>query len=138
VSSTVKRLPAAETAIRRAAVAALESERANSALLSIAFVGARAISELNRKYLRKRSATDVISFALKNPVGSSAVVGDIYICPDVARANAKRQRVSVREEILRLVVHGVLHVLGNDHPEGPRRGASAMWRRQEAIVAALA
>jgi probable rRNA maturation factor len=134
----VKKLPASEAAIRRAAVATLESEHTDSALLSIAFVGTRTISQLNRKYLRKRTATDVISFALQNPVGGSAVVGDIYICPDVARANAKRQGVSVKEEILRLVVHGVLHVLGHDHPDGKARGASAMWRRQEAIVAALA
>jgi probable rRNA maturation factor len=101
-------------------------------------VGTRAISELNRKYLRRKGVTDVISFALKNPARGAAIVGDIYICPDVARANARRQKVSIREETLRLVVHGILHVLGRDHPEGKERGASAMWLAQEEIVAALA
>jgi probable rRNA maturation factor len=65
------------------------------------------------------------------------VVGDIYICPDVARANASAARCGVREELLRLVVHGTLHVLGWDHPEDDARVASAMWRRQEKLLAAI-
>jgi probable rRNA maturation factor len=130
-------LPVPETRLRGAAIATLAHERADSALISIALVGKRAIATLNRKYLRRKGATDVISFALRNPGEGSAIVGDIYICPEVARANAKRQRIGVREEILRLVVHGVLHTLGHDHPEGERRTSSAMWRIQEEIVAAL-
>lgn len=138
MSSTVKRIPATETDIRRAAIDALESEGADSALLSIAFVGMRAITALNGKYLRRRAATDVISFSLQNQVRGAAIVGDIYICPEIARKNATAQRVSVKQEILRLVVHGVLHALGRDHPEGESRTSSAMWRRQEEIVARLA
>jgi probable rRNA maturation factor len=134
----VKKLPAPEAAIRRAAVAALEGEGADSALLSIAFVGTTTISALNRKYLGKRAPTDVLSFSLQNPTRGSAIVGDIYICPEVARANARRQRVSARQELLRLVVHGVLHTLGRDHPEGEMRTNSTMWRRQEEILAGLA
>jgi probable rRNA maturation factor len=40
----------------------------------------------------------------------------------------------VREELLRLVVHGVLHVLGHDHPEDDARYTSPMWRRQERLL----
>ena len=133
----MKRLPAPQVEIRRAAIAALESERADSALLSIAFVGRQAMTSLNAKYLRKRRPTDVIAFSFQNPMGGSATVGDIYICPDVARVNARRQRVPVKEEILRLVVHGVLHTLGHDHPESEHRIASKMWKRQEEILASL-
>jgi probable rRNA maturation factor len=43
--------------------------------------------------------------------------------------------VSAQEELLRLVVHGTLHVLGYDHPLGAARMTSPMWRRQERIVA---
>ena len=106
---------------------------ADSALLSIAFVGTGAISELNRKYLRKRTATDVISFALKNPVGGSAVVGDIYICP-AAAADAVGNSADLCEELIRLVVHGTLHVLGYDHPESAARTRSRMWLLQERYV----
>ena len=123
--------------IRRAAIATLESEKADSALLSIAFVGKTAMTSLNAKYLRKRRPTDVIAFSFQNPAGGSATVGDIYICPEVARSNARRQHVPVKEELLRLVVHGVLHTLGHDHPEGENRTSSRMWRRQEEILASL-
>jgi probable rRNA maturation factor len=65
------------------------------------------------------------------------VVGDIYIAPDVARRNAQAAGVSVREEIVRLIVHGVLHVAGHDHPTGVERTTSPMWRRQEALIRRL-
>ncbi|HEV8215576.1 MAG TPA: rRNA maturation RNase YbeY, partial [Gemmatimonadaceae bacterium] len=62
------------------------------------------------------------------------VVGDVYIAPDMARENARDAKVPVREEIARLVVHGTLHVLGYDHPDGEDRVRSPMWRRQERII----
>ena len=60
-----------------------------------------------------------------------------YICPSIARRSARDVQISSREELLRLVVHGILHVLGYDHPEGAARTRSRMWKRQEAYVAAL-
>ncbi len=121
--------------VREAAIAALKAERVRDAMLSITFVGRAAISELNRRYLGHRGSTDVISFGLGRPGKRGAVIGDIYICPEVARENAKRQGVPIGEEVLRLVVHGTLHVLGHDHPTGDSRTRSAMWRRQETILA---
>jgi rRNA maturation RNase YbeY len=55
----------------------------------------------------------------------------------VARAHARARGVSVREELLRLVVHGTLHILGYDHPESEEREQSVMWRRQERVVRRL-
>jgi probable rRNA maturation factor len=123
------------TRVRESAIAALKAERVRDAMLSITFVGRAAISEINRRYLGHRGPTDVISFGLGRPGKRGAVIGDIYICPEVARENAKRQGVPIGEEILRLVVHGTLHVLGHDHPAGASRTTSAMWRRQERILA---
>jgi probable rRNA maturation factor len=121
--------------VREAAVAALRVERVGAAMLSITFVGRAAMSELNHRYLGHRGPTDVISFGLERSGKRGAVIGDIYICPEVARDNAKRQGVSAGEEVLRLVVHGTLHVLGHDHPTGVSRTTSSMWRRQERILA---
>jgi probable rRNA maturation factor len=121
--------------VKEAAVAALRAERVNDAMLSITFVGRAAISELNRRYLGHHGPTDVISFGLGRQGRRGPVVGDIYICPEIARSNAKRQDVSSQEELLRLVVHGTLHTLGYDHPEGATRTNSAMWRKQERILA---
>jgi probable rRNA maturation factor len=121
--------------VREAAIAALKAERVKDAMLSITFVGRTAISGLNRRYLGHRGPTDVISFGLGRPGNRGAVIGDIYICPEIARDNARRQSVPIGEEILRLVVHGTLHVLGHDHPTGASRTTSPMWRRQERILA---
>lgn len=110
-------------------------ERVREAMISVAFVTSRRMAALNREYLGHAGATDVITFELVSP---GAIVGDIYIAPEVARRNARTQRRPVREELIRLVVHGTLHVLGYTHDEsdGDARTRGAMWRRQEALVAA--
>ena len=104
--------------------------------MSITFVGRRAIARLNKSHLDRSGPTDVISFGFARATPNDPVIGDIYICPEVARDNARARRASVREEMTRLVVHGVLHVLGHDHPEGAERDRerSEMWRKQERIV----
>lgn len=135
VSSTVCRLQISRSRIKEAAIATLEAERVKDAMISIAFVGRAAISAVNQRYLGHRGPTDVISFALGRTGRQGAVVGDIYICPEVARANARVQNVGAGEEILRLVVHGTLHVLGYEHPESGTRMKSPMWQRQERILA---
>ena len=115
----------------------LRAEKVDGALVSIAFVSDRAIAGLNAKHLGHRGPTDVISFGFDRPTKSDPVVGDIYIAPAVAAKNAKSRKRPVREELVRLLVHGTLHVLGYDHPEDEKRESSAMWRRQEALVRRL-
>jgi probable rRNA maturation factor len=140
VSMDGVRAPVARDRLRDLAIGVLKAERVRDALLSITLVSASQIARLNRAHLGHAGSTDVISFALTNPPSASArqaIVGDIYIAPAVARANATRLRASVREEIARLVVHGTLHVLGHDHPDGAGRTSSPMWRRQEQLLARL-
>lgn len=111
----------------------LASERVRDAMLSITFVSNATIARLNAKHLGHRGATDVISFGFAGAAKDSPVVGDIYIAPAVARANALEHGSPIRQEIARLVVHGTLHVLGYDHPEGMRT-ESPMWKRQERLL----
>jgi probable rRNA maturation factor len=102
--------------------------------VSVAFVGSRTMARLHRQFLGRPGPTDVMAFPLAAPGGG--VVGDIYVCPDVACANARRFGVPAREECLRLVVHGTLHVLGFDHPGDARAtGRARFFRRQERILA---
>ena len=133
------RAPVSRARLRAVALAVLEAERVRDALVSIALVSAPKIARLNRKHLQHTGETDVISFALE-PAGRGAkhvpIVGDIYIAPSVARDNVRRFGGSVREELERLVIHGTLHVLGYDHPDGAARTTSPMWRRQERLLAA--
>ena len=123
--------PVPDALVRRAALAVLHGER-REARLSITFLGRDAMRHLNREYKGQDRPTDVISFGLETP--GLGLVGDVYVCPWVAVREARARGVRPREEIVRLVVHGTLHVLGWDHPEDGGRMRSAMWRRQERYV----
>lgn len=120
---------------RRVARAVLVAEAAGEATVSITFLTGPAMRGLNRRTFGRDRATDVIAFPLPHP---GRLVGDVYVCPSVGRRRARALGVPEAEELIRLVVHGTLHVLGYDHPEGPGRTRSAMWRRQERYVRALA
>lgn len=134
VATNGARSPLGRARVVDIARAALRSERVKDALVSITFLDRRAIARLNAEHLDHAGATDVISFGFTRATANDPVIGDVYICPDVARENAQARRTPVREEIARLVVHGILHVLGHDHPDGEGRETSEMWRRQERLV----
>jgi probable rRNA maturation factor len=134
VSSDDARAALSRDTVASIARAALRYERVKNALVSITFVSGGAIARLNREHLDHEGPTDVISFAFTRATATDPVIGDIYICPDVARENARARRASVREETARLVVHGILHILGYDHPEDETREESDMWRRQERLL----
>ncbi len=68
------------------------------------------IRELNKKYLNHDYVTDVICF----PMDEGDLYGEIYICAPQAEKQAKQYNVSIREEIIRLGVHGALHLAGYD------------------------
>jgi probable rRNA maturation factor len=129
------RSPLAPSAVRRVVRAVLAGER-QSARLSITFLGPIRMRRLNRRYKGHDQPTDVLAFTLEQP--GVPRLGDVYICPAVAAREARRRALPLREELIRLVVHGTLHALGHDHPGGPDRERSAMWRRQERYVEALA
>ena len=137
VSTDGNRLPIARDRIKQIATTVLGAEGVRDALVSITFVSKREIARLNRRHLGHAGATDVISFALgqTSREAPQPIVGDIYIAPQVARDNALRFGGSIRDELARLVIHGTLHVLGYDHPDGDGRTASPMWTRQEKLLA---
>lgn len=124
--------------IADAARRVLRAEGVRAAMVSVTLVSPSAMARLNTRHLGHTGATDVISFGFTPaPTPGAGVVGDVYICPDVARANARAAQCGVREELLRLVVHGTLHVLGWDHPTDRARETSPMWRRQEVLLAGI-
>ena len=130
-----RRLPLSAALVRRVVEAVLRGER-RRALISVTFLGRDAMRRLNGRHQGHDRPTDVLSFAMADPAG--ATLGDVYVCPWVAAREARSRGIPVREELIRLVVHGTLHALGHDHPEGAGRTASPMWRRQERYVSALA
>ena len=138
VASERVRAPVSRERVMALAKAVLRAQRVRHALVSITFVSRRHIAVLNRRHLDHRGETDVISFGFARSNQREPVIGDVYSAPEVARDNARARRIPVREEIVRLVVHGILHVLGYDHPTDNDRESSTMWRRQERLVRRLA
>ncbi len=102
--------------------------------MELTLLDADAMRRFNRRATGRRGLTDVLAFALPQPDGS--LLGDVYICPAAAERWVKNGG-RVDEELIRLAVHGTLHVLGYDHPDGPGRARSAMWGRQERYVRRL-
>ncbi|HEX2723811.1 MAG TPA: rRNA maturation RNase YbeY [Gemmatimonadaceae bacterium] len=135
VSSTVRQ-PAISTArVKRLVESTLREMKIRDALVSVAFVGRTAIARLNRSYLKHDGPTDVISFGMTRDARGAPVIGDIYICPEIARHNAAAAGIPASAELARLVVHGTLHVAGLDHPVDESRVTSPMWKKQERILA---
>jgi probable rRNA maturation factor len=138
VSTDGVRIPISRARVAAIARSVLRSERVSDAMLSIAFVSDREIKALNRTHLRRNRVTDVIAFAFRPSGRGAPIVGDVYISPGAAHQSARANGVSLREEIVRLIVHGTLHVLGYDHPETDARTRSPMWGKQERLVKRLA
>jgi probable rRNA maturation factor len=129
------RSPIAPSLVRRVVRAVLRGER-RVARMSVTFLGPERMRRLNLRYKGHDRPTDVLAFALQPPSGPP--LGDVYVCARVAAREARARDLPLRQELIRLLVHGTLHTLGHDHPDGPGREHSAMWRRQERYVEALA
>jgi probable rRNA maturation factor len=86
------------------------AERCSAPELSIVLVSNPQIRRLNRLFLGRNRATDVMAFPI-----SDRLLGEIYVSRDQARVQAQRYKVTCREELLRLVLHGFLHLLGDGH-----------------------
>ncbi len=94
--------------------------------VTIIFADDAVLETLNRKYRGKKRPTDVLSFPADPDL---EVLGDVYISVETARRQAKEYRATLREEVLRLVCHGTLHLCGYDHHR--RTDAARMKAREE-------
>lgn len=89
---------------------------------SLSFVSEETIAELNKEYRDIDGATDVLTFTNDDDTEEDFIVpegfkelGDIFICVNKVKENAKNFNVSFNEELLRLIIHGYLHLIGYDH-----------------------
>lgn len=121
--------------------------------LSLYFVDRASMAELNREHMGKEGATDVLAFPLdgtelveaSGPGRASAgparphpdhddmpyLLGDVVVCPAVAKEQFGDHAGTLDDELALLVVHGILHVLGHDHDEPV---ATAAMREREMSV----
>ncbi|TSC84631.1 MAG: putative rRNA maturation factor [Parcubacteria group bacterium Gr01-1014_13] len=101
--------------------------------LEINIVGDKEIKDLNFRYRGKNKVTDVLAFAWQEDgVIKTNSLGQIYICyPQIVR-QAKEFKVKIKEEFVRMLAHGFLHIMGHDHEK--KKEAEIMFKIQEEIV----
>ena len=139
--------------LERTADAVLKAARAGEAELSLVLVSDRRMRLLNQRYRKKDRPTDVLAFPMHEswppkrrsvaPAASVAAksrlsrvpmaLGEVVISMPTAKRQAAALGHSLRDEVARLLVHGVLHLLGYDH-ERSERDALRMARREHAIL----
>ena len=100
--------------------------------IDITFVTKPVSKNINTHYLNHHYATDILTFDVSDPNENRA---DIYICPAIAKKQAKDFSVSFDNEIKRLIIHGLLHLIGYD--DTTRDAKEAMFAKQEALLKVL-
>lgn len=96
--------------IRRWITETAKEENATAGEICIIFCSDGYLANINRKYLHHRNLTDIITFPLMDD--DSIISGDIFISITRVRENAEKFGVGVENELHRVIIHGVLHLLG--------------------------
>ena len=124
-------------ALKKIAQAILDIMGRSEAELSLALIGNAEMRTLNARYRNKDYPTDVLSFPVEEgSPGVGALLGDVIISVDKAREQALERGHTEAEEIVTLLIHGIVHLLGYDH-ERSTKEALAMKRQENKIRRAL-
>jgi probable rRNA maturation factor len=141
--TTTRKWRLSQAKIKKTARALLAAVDEAASSLSISLVGDRTIRSLNCQHRGKDRATDVLSFPLFEPKAlrrkdadaEERLLGDIVISLDTAARQAKAYDAPLQAEVERLLIHGVLHLMGHDHEKpGERRRMEAEERRLAAAI----
>jgi len=87
----------------------MNTEGKNGETINIILTSNSNIKSLNRKYLKRNYMTDIIAF---NYNRENVISGDMFLNPETIKANAGKYKTKYSEEILRVIIHGVLHLIG--------------------------
>ncbi len=107
--------------------------------LSILFTDDKHISEINKNYLKREGPTDVISFSFlgkEEERMNIPILGDIVISVDTAKRESEETGEDIETTICRLIIHGILHILGYDH-EGSKEEAQKMRKEEERLLSIM-
>jgi probable rRNA maturation factor len=110
----------------------LSGENRKTETVSLAFVGKEEMKNLNKKFRGKDKATDVLSFDLKNTSirTENKYLGEIIICPEVVEENSEKYGFPAKKEMLKVFIHGILHLCGYDH-EKSTKDAEKMEKKEK-------
>jgi probable rRNA maturation factor len=101
--------------------------------LCVAFVDDEEMRKLNADYRNIKRTTDVLSFPQNGP--DDSILGDVIISIDTAIRRSKLQNLSIEHEIHKLMIHGILHLLGYDHKK--KNEAKVMREKELEILSSI-
>ena len=108
--------------LKKIAAAILTGLEKGEAEVSVALVGDQEMRPLNARYRKKNKTTDVLSFPADPSMPlKAALLGDVIISVEQARRQAKERKISLKMEMVTLLIHGILHLLGYDHERSQRQ-----------------
>ena len=137
VHSRICRVLIREIVVRRVIQQLLNLIGEGESEVSIEFVGDVRMRRLNRLYRKKDRTTDVLAFASREAGGPpSPMLGDVVVSVPKAMRQAESLGHSISEELARLLIHGILHLVGYDH-ERSGQEARRMRRKEQALLATL-
>ena len=139
IKSTLKKQEPTQRAVRARLRKLLAAVGLQNAELSVLFVGDCAMRTMNRRYRGKDRTTDVLSFAFREGAYGTVqhnMLGDIVVSLPVAERQARQAGETITREIDRLLVHGLLHLLGYDHEQGEQK-ARRMRNREKRLLEIL-
>src|SRR5215475_12240300 len=123
--------------LKKIAQKVLEIVGQDQAELCLALVGNAEIRKLNAKFRKKDHPTDVLSFPAGDQLPEGvATLGDVVISVEKAKAQSKERRRTFNEEMVTLLIHGIVHLLGYDHERSPK-DARIMERLEKKIYRTL-
>ena len=100
--------------------------------VNVIFCSDPSIQEINRRFLGHDYATDVLSFDQSSLFSTGKISGDLYIGVESVAENAKEYQVSFEEELLRVMAHGILHLLG--YNDAIKKEQALMQRHEDAAI----
>ena len=102
--------------------------------LSISLVNDQEMEKMNNTHLSHDGSTDIITFDYREPgnMDNGMIDAELIICPDQAKINAKEYGIALKQEITRLVFHGLLHLTGYDDTDAVKR--RKMKKREDEIL----
>lgn len=140
IENTQKRVPINRRKIRTTTIKLLEYLNCNDKEISITFVDDLTISQLNKQYLRKDKPTNVLSFSLQEGEYAEInpnILGDIVISSDTAQRDAAKGGFTLEQELIFLIIHGLLHLLGFNHEGTTKEETQKMQKKEKELFAIL-
>jgi probable rRNA maturation factor len=108
--------------------------------ISLYFVDDENIKQINKQYLGKDKATNVISFSLREGEYGNInphILGDIILSAETAQRDAIKGNFTITQEIEFLIIHGILHLLGYNHENTTQKETNKMRRKEKKIFNAI-